>query len=59
MNRLSNFLGSRGGQLFGSYLLVLVSCILIPFDHQTGAQLLALVVGAILRDMQDSHKPQT
>ena len=50
-----NSLATPGGQLLGLYFLVLVACVLAGFDHQTGTHLLDLIIGAILRDMQDAR----
>lgn len=37
------------------YFLTLVACVISGFDHQTGVHLLDLIIGAILRDMQDNR----
>lgn len=46
---------TRGGQLFGAYLLVLVAVGVMFLDHDTGKGLLQMLIGAILRDMQDGR----
>lgn len=51
----SAFLESRGGQLFACYLLALLAAGFSVIDHQTGTSLLNLIIGAILRDMQDGR----
>lgn len=51
-----DWLASRGGQLLGCY--VLTALILFFFgapDKDTSGKLLFLIIGAVLRDMQDGR----
>lgn len=48
-------LAKPGGQLLGLYFLTLVACALSFLDHPTGVNLLNMLIGAILRDMQDTR----
>lgn len=48
-------LSTRGGQLLGAYILVLIAVGVMLLDHDTGKGLLQMLIGAILRDMQDGR----
>lgn len=52
---MSDWFATRSGQLAGCYCLVLLAMFYSIWDHDTGKTLLNLIIGAILRDMQD-HK---
>ncbi len=53
-----DWLATRGGQLLGCYVLcAMILAFVGSPDKDTGGKLLFLIIGAVLRDMQDT-KPE-
>ena len=48
-------LAKPGGQLLGLYLMACIAFWLAAHGNQTGTHFLDLIIGAILRDMQDTR----
>lgn len=56
-NSMKDWLATRSGQLFGCYIIIGLLIFIGPPDKDTSGKLLFLAIGAVLRDMQDTHSP--